>query len=496
MRYTYLPLLLLLGACTVGPDYVRPQIGATTGAARFVRAGDIAQPADPTTVPWWKGFRDPILDELEERARTANADVEIATARLRQARASQRLERANARPNANVQALYLHGELPPTNLGSIGSSDQADGGGQAAQESTRTSLDFYNAGFDASWEVDLFGGKRRAREAASATADAYGADLEDVRVTLSAEVAHAYISLRDVQARLTLAQESARLQREMLALLRQRAGAGTATRGEVAQLVGEVENTDADVTPLTAQRDAYLNNLAVLVGEVPGALDELLTPIRPVPLPPAAVAIGDPARLLLHRPDIRSAERTLAAQTAKIGVAEAARFPKLSFMGVIGLGGSDPGDIFDLGNVSALALPRLTWNVLDFGRNNARINQQVGVRDEALGRYRRAVLAALQDAEDSLGRFGSRRMVVASAARADQAAVQAIGLAQQNYRAGTLRRGDWLNAERQRLAAAQALAQSTAAMSNDFVSLHKALGLGWPASKDASTRIAKAGNVS
>lgn len=493
MRYAHLPLLLLLGACTVGPDYIRPQLAATAGATRFVRADDTSQPDGPAVAAWWRSFRDPILDTLEEKARTANADVEIATARLQQARAGLRLERANARPNANVQALYLHGELPPTNLGAIGSSDETNGGGQ---EATRTSLDFYNAGFDASWEVDLFGGKRRAREAAAAAAEAYSADLDDVRVTLSAEIAQAYINLRDVQARLDLAQASARLQREMLVLLRQRAAAGTATRGEVAQLVGDVENTDANVTPLTAQRDAYLNNLAVLVGEAPGALDALLTPIRPVPLPPPAVVVGNPARLLSRRPDVRSAERTLAAQTAKIGVAEAARFPKLSFMGVIGLGGSDPGDVFDLSNVSALALPRLTWNVLDFGRNNARIDQQTSVRDEALGRYRRAVLGALQDAEDSLGRFGSRRLVVASAARADQAAIQASSLAQQNYRAGTLRRGDWLNAERQRLSAAQALSQSTAAMSNDFVALQKSLGLGWAASDGTDTSMATVGNGS
>lgn len=493
MRLALYPLLLSLAACTVGPDYVRPQIAATAGSTGFARSGHTAQLGKEITAQWWTVFRDPILDSLEEKAHAANADVEIATARLRQARAGLRLERANSRPNANVQALYLHGELPPTNLGAIGSSDAEGGSGQ---EATRTSLDFYNAGFDASWEVDLFGGKRRAREAAAATAEAYGADLDDVRVTLSAEIAQAYINLRDVQARLSLAEQSARLQREMLVLLRQRAMAGTVSRGEVAQLVGEVENTDANITPLNAQRDAYLNSLAVLVGEAPGALDTLLTPNRPVPLPPAAVAIGDPGELLLRRPDIRSAERTLAAQTAKIGVAEAARFPKLSFMGVIGLGGSDPGDVFDLSNVSALALPRLTWNVLDFGRNKARIDQQAGLRDEALGRYRRAVLAALQDAEDSLGRYGSRRMIVASAARADQAAEQATDLAKQNYRAGTLRRGDWLNAERQRLSAAQALSQSTAAMSNDFVALQKALGLGWPSSLNTDVYISKVRNGS
>ncbi|MBN8839826.1 MAG: efflux transporter outer membrane subunit, partial [Sphingomonadales bacterium] len=327
--------------------------------------------------------------------------------------------------------------------------------------------------------VDLFGGQRRKVEAARASIGAAEAKVADAQVSLTAEVPQNYVNLRDRQQRILLAQEAAAQQRDLLRLTEQRYGAGTASALDVERLRGLVEQSDAAILPLNAERDAYFNALATLAGEAPGALDALLAPARAVPLPPAEVAVGDPAALLQRRPDIRAAERQLAAATAKIGEAEAAKFPRISFMGLIGIGGSKPGDMFDLDKISALAAPQLSWNFLDFGRNAARVGQAEGARDEAAAQYRGAVLNALKDAEDSLSRYAARRQTVANAARSLATAERSAKLMRQRFDAGTATMIDVLDAERQRTSAQQSLSQSTAAMTADYVAIQKALGLGW-----------------
>ena len=316
-------------------------------------------------------------------------------------------------------------------------------------------------------------------EAARAQFEAAQANVADAQVSLTAEIAQAYVNLRDRQQRIALAQQATARQQEMLRLTEQRRAQGTASALEVEQQRNQLEQSDAALLPLSAERDAYLNALATLAGEAPGALDGMLAAPAPVPLPPAQVAVGDPAALLKRRPDIRAAERQFAAATARIGVAEAARFPSLSFMGLIGIGGTNPGDLVDLGTLAAIAMPRLSWSFLDFGRNAARVGQAEGVRDEAAAQYRQAVLNALRDSEDALSRFGARRLSVASAARSKASADRTAALTRQRFDAGTATRIQLLDAERQSLSAAQALTQGTAAMTADYIALQKALGLGW-----------------
>lgn len=473
MRTLILPSLVLLSACTVGPNYQGPEsAGAVAPPAKFVRAQPETVAAQPVVASWWTGLRDPMLDHLEARALAGNPNIAVAEARLRQARAGLRLERANQLPNANAQAMGVFARLPGIDLGGAEAGTQGGGGDSE-------SLQFYNLGFDASWEVDLFGLRRRGVEAARASLGRAEAGVADVQVSLTAEVAQAYVALRDRQQRLALGQATAERQRRMLALTQERYGAGTTSALEVERLRTQLEQTDATLVPLTAERDAYLNALAILVGEAPGALDTMLVTPGRVPLPPAQVAVGDPAALLQRRPDIRAAERQLAQSNARIGVAEAQRFPQISLMGMLGLGGTDPGDVFDTGNLFTLGMPRLSWNFLDFGRNAARVEQAKGVRDEAAAQYRASVLTALRDAEDALSRYGARRRTVASAARTRASADRAAALQQQRYAAGTATLIDTLDAERQRLSAEQSLAQATAAMTSDFIALQKALGLGW-----------------
>ncbi|MDZ7281466.1 efflux transporter outer membrane subunit [Sphingomonas sanguinis] len=480
--------LLLLGACTVGPNYAGPPkaIGsAATPPAGFARADTTLATTAPAVADWWTTLNDPMLNWLEERALASNPNVAVAQARLKQARSSLRLERANQAPNANASATYLHANLPELNLGGgggeQGGANGGASGGSASGSGGGTNVDFFNLGFDASWEIDLFGGRRRTVEAARASAEAAEANVADAQVSLSADVAQAYVGLRDAQQRLILAREASKMQRDTLNLTLQRFNNGTASQLEVERLRNQVESTDAQILPLSSSVETYLNALAILIGEAPGTLDQRLAQAGPVPLPPAQVAVGDPTALLQRRPDIRAAERNLAAQTARIGVAEAAKFPRLNLMGIIGIGGTSLDALTDLDNLVTLGAPMLQWNVLNFGRANARVGQAEGARDEAEARYRGAVLSALRDAEDSLSRFRARRNTVATLARAKASADRSAVLMQQRYRAGAATLIDTLDAERQRVAAQQSLSQAVAGLTNDYVALQKALGLGWRA---------------
>lgn len=462
-------LLLLLAGCTTGPNYAGPPPApAVMTPSAFLQASQA--PFTRSTPPsrWWKDLRDPVLDTLIDQALSNNSDLLAGQARLRQARAALGLERANGAPRVNASALYAHAHIPGLDLesGSNGTGGSDD-------------LNLYNAGFDASWEIDLFGGHRRAVEAARAGLQGAEASLADIQVSVAAEVAKAYLDLRERQQRIELSGRSLAMQREMLELTRQRHAVGTASALDVARIESDVEKTVSQAAPLNAERDSYLAMLAFMTGQAPGALDPILAAGGPIPLPPASVLVGDPARLLQHRPDIRRAERSLAAQTAKIGQAEAARFPRISFMGLIGIGGTKISDLGNLDDFAAIAAPQLSWQFLDFGRNRARMGQANANRAEAEARYRGTVLAALRDAEDSLARFRDQRTVVASLARARDLSERASRLTADRYRAGTATRIALLDARRQQIAAEQQLLSARTALTADFVAIQKALGLGW-----------------
>lgn len=462
-----------LAGCALGPNYDGPPQAAplATQSGHFVRAGQAANTELPAN-RWWESLADPTLNTLVQRALEANPNLGVARARLQQSRAALSLEQANGRPSVGASALAAHARLPPLNLG-----------GSSSGSGSSTSTNLYSLGFDASWEVDMFGARRRSIEAADATAAAAEASLADVQVSLEAEVANAYVNLRDRQRRIALAEVSIKAQEQMVALTRQRTERGTASTLDLIRIQNQLDGTRADQVPLQADMEAYLNQLATLVGQEPGSLDAQLQPAAlaemALPLPPAQVAVGDPAALLRRRPDIRAAERTLAADTAKIGQAEAARYPSLKLFGVLGLGGVHPSDLTKLDDFAAVAAPMLSWNFLDFGRNKARVTQAEQVRDEAEMKYRQTVLDALRDAEDSLARFRYGRVTVATVARTKASADQALELAQQRYRAGTGTLVEVLDTTRQQVSAQQNLSQAEAALTRSFIGIQKALGLGW-----------------
>ncbi|WP_105509241.1 efflux transporter outer membrane subunit [Paraburkholderia sp. BL21I4N1] len=468
--------LSVLPGCTVGPDYhgAPPVAQDARSSATFVRTPAVGTTATPASNQWWLAFNDPQLNDLIAAAFAHNPDVDAAKARLRESRAQLQQQRANELPKLSGDAAALRMREP--DVSALSSSS-----GSGAGSTGRGPLQLYTAGFDATWEIDLFGGTRRAIEAASADAEAVDADLADTRVSLAAEVAQAYIDLRDQQTRLALAQRQAETEQKSLTLTQQRRARGTAADVDVERLTTQVENTRGTLTPLDAQVTDSLDRLAVLTGRAPGALDAELADVRPLPALPAAVAIGNPSTMLQQRPDIRAAERRLASSNAQIGEHVADFFPKVTLLGDIGFSAGDPGHLVRKSNFSWIGAPYLQWNALDFGRTLGSVHAAEASRDEAEARYTKAVLGALQDANSSLSRYGHQREHVVTLQKVEASASHSATLMRQRYSAGVSTLIDLLDTQREEFTAQQNVVAGQAELLKDFVSLQKSLGIGWGA---------------
>jgi NodT family efflux transporter outer membrane factor (OMF) lipoprotein len=454
-----LALPLILAACAVGPDYRSPPATSAVGAA-FHRA----QAGNPVTAPaagWWTSLGDAQLNRLIETARQNNPSIAVAEARLREARAGLAGQKAGQMPTTGSSAAYIRTKNP---LG---------GGGY---------LNLYSVGFDASWELDLFGGERRATEAASAQAEAAEANLEDVHVSLSAEVADAYVQLRDAQQRLLLTRAAVDNDTRLLGLMQLRRNGGTASDLDVLRSTNQLDPTRADLSPLTAQVTVQLDRLAILTAQAPASLDADLSAPAAVPSPPASVPIGDPAALLRRRPDVVAAERRLAQSTAAVGQNIAALFPKVSLLGFLGFAASSPGALFNGSSFTPLVAPMLQWTPFDFGRTHARIDQARAARDEAEASYQHSVLTALGDAESALTRFGSQRNTVTDLGSALTSAQKVYSLTEIRLRGGTAATLDVLDADSRRIQAELRYQQAVSELTRDYVALQKSLGLGWQTS--------------
>ncbi|MGI4814190.1 MAG: efflux transporter outer membrane subunit [Janthinobacterium lividum] len=474
---TALAILGVLPGCTVGPNYHgAPAVAQDAhSSATFVRAPACGVSAAPAPSQWWLVLNDAQLNDLIAAAFAHNPDVDAAKARLRESRSQLQQQRANALPKISGDAAALRMREP--DLGALSSLSSADGSGAAS--SGRGPLQLYTAGFDASWEIDLFGGTRRAVEAASANAEAIDADLADTRVSLAAEVAQAYVDLRDQQARLELAQRQAETEQKMLSLTQQRRERGTAADLDVERLSTQVENTRATLIPLDAQLTDSLDRLAVLTGRAPGALDQQLANTRPLPALPETTPIGDPSAMLQQRPDIRAAERRLASSNAQIGEHIANFFPKVSLLGDIGFSAGDPGHLVRKDNFSWIGVPYLQWNAFDFGRTLGSVHAAQASRDEAEARYTKAVLGALQDANSSLSRYGHQREHVVTLQKVEASASHSATLMRQRYAAGVATLIDLLDTQREEFSAQQNVVAGQAELIKDFVALQKSLGIGW-----------------
>ena len=460
---------ILLSGCVVGPNYKGPPVAAPMAAQApaFHRAGDLSNAAPAGR--WWTALGDAELDTLMDAALAGSPDLAEARARIVQARAGLTHARADRMPTTGSSAVYLRSKGLTSILG----------GGQAAAAGSAQTLEIYTANFDATWEIDLFGGKARAVEGAKAQAEATDAALDGAKVSLEAEVAQAYVSLRQLQQRLQLSRRDAEIESRMLALTRQRRAGGAASDLDVEQLNNQLQSTEASLTPLSAQIAEQLDRLAILTGREPGALDSELSAAAAVPAPPAAVSVGDPAALLRRRPDIRQAERKLAQSNASIGQHTADLFPKVTLLGTVGYTAPSLGRLFDSSNSSYTVAPLLQWTPFDFGRIRAQIAQARGAYEEALADYCKTVLGALQDAETSLARYGRQRDSVVSQLRVQASAERTASLQGLRRQGGTATTLEVLDAERQRVQAELGVLDAQAQLTDDYIALQKSLGLGW-----------------
>ena len=455
-------LSLLAAACTSGPDY-RPPASSSLGVpANYYSA--TAQPAIPEELAtWWQQLGDPQLDALIAQALARNLDLEIAAARLRQAR------------EAVVQARA--GRVP-----TVGASGGA--GQNVDSDDSRTNL---SLGADAAWEADLFGGISRGIEATRADEQATALDLAAVRVAIVGEVANNYIQARLAQQRLLNARQTLAIADENLEIAGWRVQAGLVSSLDVEQARGQRAQTAASIPPLEESFASATYRLAVLTGQAPGAVTAALTAPQPIPVGPETIAVGIPADTLRRRPDVRSAERSLAAATARIGVAEAELRPGLRLSGSIGTAALSIGGLVDA--IAGSIFAGLSQTLFDGGRLRSQVRSQEAATDAALAGYRQSVLVALEDVENGLVALESakereRHFEIAL----DAASNQAI-LARSTYRAGLSDFQTLLEAERALLSARDGISNSRADRALAVVQLYRALGGGWdPSAVGQGTR--------
>lgn len=450
--YSWIFVFTLAG-CAVGPDYQPPQLQLPANWQAQVHT----EKGSTVTQAWQQLLQDEPLTQLINEAQQGNLDVQVAMSRLRQARAARGVEKAGLYPELQLGASSSH-------------TKQND-------VSTTT----YQTGFDASWELDIFGGKRRAVEAANAELAASEASLADVSVSLTAEVAASYIELRLLQAQQRVAQTSLQNRLQSQQLTEWRAKAGLATELDVEQARYTVEQSRAELPALAASIQQTLNQLAVLVGKAPGSLASLV-PAQEIPQAPVELYVDIPAEVLQRRPDVREAEATLAAQTANVGVAIAARYPSLSLSASIGLEALSAGDLADADPLSTLAA-NLGWPLFNAGRLKRNVDVQTELAEQALLNYQAVVLAALQDVESSLLTLNSEQQRLVALTRAREAAERARQLSQEQYQAGLVGFETVLETERSLLSLQNSELQSQAALTTAVIQLYKALGGGWPATQ-------------
>ncbi len=462
--------LLAAGCATVGPDYIRPEVSTPKEWSAATGGGKISGQQDARTLAnWWSTLSDAELSSLIERAVRGNLDVREAKARVREARARRGVSAAN--------------RFPTVNAGGSASDSRS-----SKETGSGTWNDLYTAEFDATWELDLFGGKKRAVEAAQADLEASEEDRYNVLVTLTGEVALNYVEVRSFQARLAVAEANRDAQQETYQITRWRFEAGLTTQLDVEQAKSNLEQTRAQVPTLQTGLEAAKNRLSVLLGKHPGTLDKELSERKSIPTTSFEIAVGVPAEVLRNRPDVRKAERQLAAQTARIGVATADLYPKLSLTGSIGIEALSAKDLFSSGNRTyGISLP-ITWNIFDAGRVRKNIEVQNALQEQALIQYEAAILSALKEVENAFTAYAQEQIRRQSLFEAMQAAQRAIDLAQSQYASGLVDFQVVLDAQRSLLSVQDQLAVSEAEVTSDLIRLYKALGGGWtPMSPAAAT---------
>lgn len=454
-------MLMTTGCATVGPDYIPPEKTSPAEWHTDLKDGLQLRATDPKILAeWWTSLDDPVLTELITQAVQGNLDLKQAMARVREARARRGISRADLFPSLDT-------------AGSFTRSRSSENNG------TGDTTNLYEAGFDAAWEMDIFGGVRRSVEAAQADLEAGRADLHDVLVSLLAETALNYVETRSYQTRLAVAEANLEAQEKTYDLIVSRYEAGLSDELAVQQARYNLEDTRSRIPPLRTGLEATQNRLAVLIGQPPGAVHERLAERRPIPVTPARVAVGVPADTLRRRPDIRRAERQLAAQTARIGVATADLYPKFRLAGSIGLESLESANFFESASRFWGIGPSFSWNIFDAGAIRRNIGVQSALQEQYLIGYEAAVLGALEEVENALTAYAEEQLRRERLLDAVDAAKRAEQLSQDQYQAGLVDFSNVLDAQRSLLSFEDQLARSDGAVTSNLISLYKALGGGW-----------------
>ena len=446
-------LAVSLAACAVGPAYHRPATAVVEPRnvdAHFTSAAPGAA--------WWRQFGDPVLADLESRALADNLDLRIAIARVRSARAAFSGAQYDYAPHVQLDGSYAR------------SKEQLPG-----FTTNRVDIETSSVGFDASWEIDLFGRVRHEVAAARAAAGAEDANLADAQVTVAAEVARNYFELRGTQRRIAVTRDNLRNEREALRLTQVRYEAGRVTELDTDSAQARLKATESTLPSLEAAEKRYGYRLAVLLGVSPGTLDAELVAV-PVQAVTAPLPIGDVSTLLRTRPDMRVAERNLAAATERVGIATADLFPRVSFTGFVGFLSGDTSQLGKAASRAWLINPAVSWPALDYGFVRARLRAARGEADGALAAYQKAALGALEDFENACVGYGTQEARLASVIDQAQASRRAEQLAEIQYREGSINFLVLLDAQRTLLQAEDDLAQAETAANTGAVAVYKSLG--------------------
>lgn len=476
---------LLASACTVGPTYHPPEMAVPPayGESQAAVSGATIDPAR-----WWSAFGDPQLDALVDRALKGNPDIAVAASRVRQARLQEIGARAAGKPTVDATAGASHVEFSKNagfaSLARLFSGGTGGSGGSSAPGGIAlpgSGITTYSAGFDASWEIDLFGGDRRGVEASVARTDAAVWTQRDAAVTLAAEVAQAYFALRLDQEQIVIVEQELTRQRRALEIAGNIAKVGLVPQVDVVRQRGSITSTEARLEPVRADVRVRIHALGILIGEPPETLDTELSASSQVPVAVPVIPAGLPSDLLRRRPDIRAAERQLAASTADIGVAVADLYPKISLTGVAELLSTSLGNLFTGDSLQLSGSGAVSFPLFDWGKRKAAVNVRKEQREQAYAQYRMTVLGALRDVEDSLSRLDAERRRNATLKRAVADAETTAHAVEAQYRTGFVAQDSLLNAETQILSAREQVAASDAQLRQDSITLFKAIGGGWQA---------------
>lgn len=478
LRYPCVLLLCAIAGCAVGPNYHPPEVAVEQAYAPLPPGvTNSVNSADPANLAqWWTSLGDGNLDALVRQAIHANYDIRLAEVRVREARARRGIVAAEQFPAVDAGALFSHSRL----------SQNAWPYNAFAIPGFPWEASLYQVGFDASWELDVFGGVRRGVEAADADLAASIEGRRAVLVVMIAEVARNYVELRSLQQQYEIASRNLQAQQQTLDLTNEQARKGVATQLDVSRARAQVASTESMLPQFRNLQWQTMHRLAVLTGQQPDALVKQLSVVKPVPLPPAGVSTGVPAELLRRRPDIRQRERELASATARIGMAQADLYPRFKLFGSFDLQAQDIDKLFRWDSRSFSVGPAVQWRVFDAGALRSIVKVRNAQQEQALIQYEYTVQQALEEVHDALASFVTQQDRERSLEAAVKANEEAAELSASLYRNGMTDFTSVLDAERQLYRSQEDLVQSQTTVTTSVIALYKALGGGWQTEEDTS----------